>query len=127
MAAYIYDVQVCSSFRLTTPFASRSPLPDSLLHLPIPLFTYLENQLLLLVVRIPIHSCLWFAINCFPLVASSIPRHHTDQVTYSHRRHQQHQPSCLIHPSLTKLAAINFLYIHTKALKLILLSKKMWQ
>jgi hypothetical protein len=59
-------------------------------------FTYLENQLLLLVVRIPIHSCPWFAINCSPLAASSTPRHHTDQVSYLHRRHQQHQLSHLI-------------------------------
>ncbi len=35
-----------------------------------PLFTYLENQLLLLVVQIPIHSSPWFAINCSPLAAN---------------------------------------------------------
>jgi hypothetical protein len=67
---YVQDVQVCSSSRLTPPFASRSPSSHSLLYLPIPLFTYLENQLLLLVVRIPIHSCPWFVINCSPLAAS---------------------------------------------------------
>ncbi len=68
-----------------------------LLHLSTPLFTYLENQLFLLAVRIPIHSCPWFAINCSPLAAWPTPRHPTDQVTYLHRRHQQHQPSRLIH------------------------------
>ncbi len=61
------------------------------------LFTYLENRLLLLVVRIPIHSCPWFAINSSPLAASPTPRHPTDQVTYLHRQHQQCQPSRLIH------------------------------
>ncbi len=38
----------------------------------------------------------WFAINCSLLAASPIPRHPTDQVTYLHRRHQQHQLSHLI-------------------------------
>ncbi len=66
------------------------------LYTPTPLFTYLEILLLLLMVQIPIHSCPWFAINCSPLAVSSTPRHPTDQVTYLHRRHQQHQPSCLI-------------------------------
>jgi hypothetical protein len=50
--------------------------------------------------RIYIHSCPWFAINCSPLVASHTPRHPTDQVTYLHRRHQQHQLSRLIHVTL---------------------------
>ncbi len=54
----------------------------------------------LLVVRIPIHSCPRFAINCSPLAASPTPRHPRDQVTYFHRRHQQHQPSRLIHKQL---------------------------
>jgi hypothetical protein len=45
-------------------------------------FTYLEILLLLLVVRIHIHSCPWSAINCSPLAASPTPRHPTDQVTY---------------------------------------------
>jgi hypothetical protein len=45
------------------------------------------------VVRIPIHSCPWFAINCSPLAVRPTPRHSTDQVTYLHRRHQKHQPS----------------------------------
>ncbi len=58
------------------------------------LFTYLDILLLLLVVHIPIHSCPWFAINYSPLAASPTPRHPIDQVTYLHRRHQQHQPSC---------------------------------
>jgi hypothetical protein len=60
-----------------------------------PLFTYLEILLLLFMVRIPIHSCPWFAINCSPRAASPTPRYPTDQVTYLHRRHQQHQPSHL--------------------------------
>jgi hypothetical protein len=59
------------------------------------LFTYLEILFLLLVVRIPIHSCPWIAVNCSPLAASSTPRHPIDQVTYLHRQHQQHQPSRL--------------------------------
>ncbi len=62
-----------------------------------PLFTYLEILPLLLMVRIPIHSCPWFAINCSPLAASPTPRYPTDQVTYLHRGHQQHQPSRLTH------------------------------
>ncbi len=57
------------------------------------LFTYLENQLLLLVVRIPIHSCPWFALNCSPLAISPTPRHPADQVTYLHRWHQQRRSS----------------------------------
>ncbi len=64
----------------------------SLLYGLTPLFTYLENQLLLLVMRISIHTCPWFAINCSPLAASPTPRHPTDQVTYLHRWHQQRQP-----------------------------------
>jgi hypothetical protein len=76
------------------------PLSPPVLHLStpltLPLFTYLENQLFLLVVQIPIHSCPWFAINCSPLAASPTPRHPTDQVTYLHRWHQQHQLSRLI-------------------------------
>ncbi len=62
---------------------------------PTLLFTYLEILLLLLVVRIPIHSCPWFAINCSPLAALPTPRHPIDQVTYLQRQHQQHQPSHL--------------------------------
>jgi hypothetical protein len=84
-------------FLSTHPLASRIcfilPLPyDSTL-----LFTYLQILLLLLVVQIPIHSCPWFAINCSPLAASPTPRHPIDQVTYLHRRHQQHQVSSLTH------------------------------
>ncbi len=56
------------------PLLPAVPFP---LHLLTPLFTYLENQLLLLMVRIPIHSCPWFAINCSPLPASPTPRHPT--------------------------------------------------
>ncbi len=62
-----------------------------------PLFTYLEILLLLFVVQLPIHFCPWFAINCSPLAASPTPRYPTDQVTYLHRQHQQHQPSRLTH------------------------------
>ncbi len=75
-------MQTCSNFRLIPPFASRSPSFHSLLYLPIPLCTYLENKLLLLVERIPIYSCPRFAIDCSPLAASPTPRHPTDQVTY---------------------------------------------
>jgi hypothetical protein len=84
-------------------FLSTHPLPPSLLHSapslhdPTLLFTYLEIPLLLFVVRIPIHSCPWLAIKCSPLATSPTQGHPTDQVTYLHRRHQQHQPSCLIH------------------------------
>ncbi len=59
-------------------------------------FINLEILLLLLVVRMPIHSCPWLAINCSPLATSPTQRHPTDQVTYLHRRHQQHQPTRLI-------------------------------
>jgi hypothetical protein len=65
-----------------------SPLLLSLLHLPLLheptllFFTYLEILLLWLVARMPIHSCPWFAINCFPLAASPTPRHPIHQVTY---------------------------------------------
>jgi hypothetical protein len=88
-------------YKHTTILSQPSPLlpalPSfcSLLYDSTPLFTYLENQLLLLVMRVPIHSCPWLAINCSPLAASPTPRHPTDQITYLHRRHQQHQPSCL--------------------------------
>ncbi len=42
---------------------------------------YLENQLLLCVVQIPIHSCPWFAINCSPLAASLLhPLQGTPQI-----------------------------------------------
>jgi hypothetical protein len=65
-----------------------------LLRDPTLLFTYLEILLLLLMARIPIHSCPWFAINRSPIAAPPTPRHPIDQVTYVHRRHQ-HQPFCL--------------------------------
>ncbi len=91
---YMYNMYKCAVFMLTPPFTSCYPIP---LYTCQPFFfTYLENQLLLHVVRIPIHSCTWFAINCSPLAASPTQRHPTDQVTYLHRRHQQHQPSRLI-------------------------------
>jgi hypothetical protein len=73
------------------------PVPHSLLYLLTPIFfTYLKDQPFLLVARIPIHSCPWFAINCSPLAASPTSRHPTDHVTYLHRQHQ-HQLSRLIH------------------------------
>jgi hypothetical protein len=62
-----------------------------------PVFTYLENQLLCLWWRIPIHPCLWSANNPpHPLLA--LPPFHTPQfptvqVTILHRRHQQLQSS----------------------------------
>jgi hypothetical protein len=71
MQRHLYRVYMCAACMLTPPFCF--PLPHPLLHLSTPLFTYLENQLLLLVVRIPIHSCPWFAINCSPLAASPTP------------------------------------------------------
>ncbi len=60
-----------------------------------PFFHLLGEPASLLVMRIPIHSCPWLAINRSPLAASPTPRHPTDQVTYLHRRHQQRQPYCL--------------------------------
>ncbi len=82
---------------ISQPFPLPLTLPSSRFNLynSIPLFTYLENQLLLLVVWIPIFSCPWLAINYSPLAASPTPRHPIDQFTYLHR-HQQHQPSRLI-------------------------------
>jgi hypothetical protein len=90
---YIYtDIHIQWFF-----WAPHSLLPVLALTCPLlcdwtPLFTYLENQLLFFMVRIPIHSCPWFAINCSPLAASPTPRHPIDQVTYLHRQHQQHRP-----------------------------------
>ncbi len=74
-------------------------------------FTYLEILLLLFVVRIPIHSCPWFAINCPPLAVSPFPMHPTDQVTYLHRRNQQHQPSHLIQFLFLGVIGIAALYV----------------
>ncbi len=90
----MYRMYRCAALMLTPPFVSHCPIPFYTCQSPF--FTYLENQLLLLIVRIPIHSCPWFAINSSPLAASPTPRHPTDQVTSLHRRHQ-HQPSRLIH------------------------------
>ncbi len=78
-----------------------------LLHNPTLLFTYLEILLLLLVVRMPIYSHPRLAINCSPLAASPTPRHPIDQVTYLHRRHQQHQPSRLTHVEWWNLSQKN--------------------
>ncbi len=88
-------------FPVNPPLASIFTLSRPLLHEPTLLFTYLKILLLLLVVRIPIHSCPLLAINCSPLAASPTPRHPTDQVTYLHRQHQQHQSSRLIQLVLT--------------------------
>jgi hypothetical protein len=58
-----------------------NPAPCSSLPPPLyltPLFTHLENQFFLLVVRIPIHSCPWFAINCSPFAVSPTLTHTTD-------------------------------------------------
>jgi hypothetical protein len=105
------------SFNHPTPLLPVLALTCPLLFDLTPLFTYLENQLLLLVVQIPIHSCPWFAINCSPLAASPTPRHPTDQVTYLHRRHQQHR---LSHPTQvptdarTIQAIYMFLYCNCK-------------
>jgi hypothetical protein len=55
-------------FLSTHPLASRPCFILPLLHDPNLLFTYLEILLLLLVVRITVHSCPWFAINCPPLL-----------------------------------------------------------
>ncbi len=81
-----------------------------------PSFYLLGDPASLLVVRIPIHSCPRFAINCSPLAASPTPRHPTHQVTYLHRQHQQHQLSLLIHILLnfrlyTGVLARDFFYL----------------
>jgi hypothetical protein len=60
----------------TLPLAFHYPLP--LLNTP---FYLLGEPAFLLVVRIPIHYCPWFAINCSPIAASLTPTHPTDQVT----------------------------------------------
>jgi hypothetical protein len=96
----IYSIQ--RFFSQPTPLLPVLALICTLLYDLTPLFTYLENQLLLHVMRIPIQSCPWFAINCSPLAASPTPRHPTDQVTYLHRRNQQRQPFCLTQFQLTR-------------------------
>ncbi len=89
-------------------FSQSSPLlPALALILPPfiwlnPSFYLLGEPVLLLVMRIPIHSCPWFAINCSPLATSPTPRHPTDQVTHLHRRHQQRQPFRLTQEFLNK-------------------------
>ncbi len=89
----IYNIQ--RFFNQPTPLLPVLALTCPLSYELTPLFTYFENQLVLLVVRMPIHSCPWFAIKCSPLAASPTPRHPTDQVKNLHRRHQQCQPSPL--------------------------------
>ncbi len=93
-------------------FSQSSPLfPALALILPPfiwlnPSFYLLGEPVLLLVMRIPIHSCPWFAIkfaiNCSPLATSPTPRHPTDQVTHLHRRHQQRQAFRLTQEFLNK-------------------------
>ncbi len=46
-----------------------------------PLFYLLGEPAFLIVARIPIHSCPWFAINCSPFATSPTPTHPTEQVT----------------------------------------------
>jgi hypothetical protein len=46
-----------------------------------PLFYLLGEPAFLLMVRIPIHSCPWFVINCPPFAASPTLPHPVDQVT----------------------------------------------
>ncbi len=97
--ALIYSIQWF--FSQPTPLLPVLALICPFLYDLTPLFTHLENQLILLMMRIPIHSCPWFAINCSPLSASTTPRHPTDQVTYLHRQHQQRQTF-----GLTQLATL---------------------
>jgi hypothetical protein len=70
------------------PLTSRSCVNLPLFIWPNPSFYLLGEPASLLVMRIPIHSYPWFAINCSPLAASPTPRHPTDQFTYLHRRFQ---------------------------------------
>ncbi len=60
----------CLLFLLATP------------HL-LPTFYLLGEPAILLVARIPIYSCPWFAINCSPLATSPALTHPIDQVTIS--------------------------------------------
>ncbi len=61
---------------LIPPLASYCPL-----FLLITPFYLLGEPAFLLVVRIPIHSCPWFAINCSPFATSPTPTQLIDQVT----------------------------------------------
>jgi hypothetical protein len=65
----------------------------------------------LTVVQIPIHSCPWLAINCSPLAALLTPRHPTDQETYLHRRHQQHQLSRLKHLRRMNYCTVQYIQV----------------
>jgi hypothetical protein len=47
----------------------------------LPTFYLLGEPAILLVVRIPIHSCPWFAMNCSPFATSPTLTHPIDQVT----------------------------------------------
>jgi hypothetical protein len=67
---------------LTPPLAPHCPL--FLLatpHLCYPLFYLFGEPAILLLARIPIHSCPWLAINCSPLATSPTLTHPMDQVT----------------------------------------------
>jgi hypothetical protein len=94
----VYDIHMHRCMHTTMTISGQLiPLLPALalscpFHMVQPFFLLL---LLLLMVRIPIHSCPWFAIDCLPLAASPTPRHPIDQVTYLHRRHQQHELSHL--------------------------------
>ncbi len=75
------------------PCLALSPLPY--MYQPFP-FIDLEVLFLVLVVWISIHPRPWLASTVLPLLLNPPRRHPTDQITYLHRRHQQHQPVCLI-------------------------------
>jgi hypothetical protein len=82
---------------LTLPLAPHCP-HSLICHPPstLPTFYLLGESAILLVARIPIHSCPWFAINCSPFAASPTPTHPKIKFQYLHRQHQQHLPSRLI-------------------------------
>ncbi len=94
MLRHIYTVIARINPAPCFPFSHFLPVCQS--PLCCPLFYLLGEPAFLIVARIPIHSCLWFAIDCSPFTASPNPTHPTDQVQYLHRRHQQHQLSRLI-------------------------------
>jgi hypothetical protein len=64
-----------------TPCSSLPALLFATPHSLLPALYLLGEPAFLLVVRIPIRSCPWFAINCPPFAASPTLTHPTDQVT----------------------------------------------
>jgi hypothetical protein len=83
--------------RQPTPLLSVLALSLRLLYDSTLLFTYLEILLLLFVMRKnPSTLVPGLLSTVLPLLLHP-PRHPTDQVTYLHRRHQQHQSSRLTH------------------------------